>query len=331
MITRSQAREEIIARIAVSLEAQGFRVGPIPKAINPKGMEKLHRFMAETNMVDAMRENFPFVVKNFNFFMIYANVVDEQKRFDMLAALADARVIPNVRAQGGVLSRASRNIKMLLNGNQDARVLMNEMVAQGLRNVRDAETGVDAPTFRQQYKETTATFSALAKETGLVYVAVADAGERISRLTEDQLAQILIDTDPDLGLSPNKNLLLFAAPVGIHQMGHDLFEHGRQERSVKALIEAGFVGEFKEPPLESKSKVAFIKNIVMGATGMKPLPDDHMMAQIHAGRELVRTRLEDLITARTIEITLEERVKMAPKPRPDADYEIGDAEIQFEH
>lgn len=315
MSTRNEARAEIISRLGMALEVKGFRVGPVPRVPSPQKFAALRARMAERKSVEIIEKYARVPAKNTNMLMILGNSQRHEKRFETLAALADARVVPNIRAQGGVLSRASQILDKLFNREHDLRAITNEMTAQGLRNVRDSESDQPAPSFAQTLAAQDAAHRQTAAERGLVYQVNPDRDARIAALTESDLEQLLFESDPDLGRSANQNFLLMATPPGVHELTHDAFESRDHQRCLDLLVEAGFAGTFSVPGPQR----SLMKRMIDSVMTVQPDPKQYRLNLITSARDVVRTRLEDLIVTRGIEIMPEARVEMAPHRRDAED------------
>ena len=237
---------------------------------------------------------------------LYGNLTDAEHRLKVIGKLAEIGVIPDVELQnGGFLGSLSRAFSDMTSSDPDLYFYLNELAAQGMRNLDALLNGPDSRDFREICEGADQAAEDLASRNGLLVERRTDP-DKAASITGNQAFALLRHTDPDVGLSGVQTAMVLAAKPGIQGMMRHSFKRSNMASALAKLQDAGVVPVLGEKPFASSEGAGFLRRMKEAALHIVSGPDagDHMREMIIIGRDVVRGRLEDVL--------LEER--LVPEP-----------------
>lgn len=306
MRDRSEDRKDIIRLLGEAIERRGHEVGDHPDRPDPAKLAELTSLLTGGKFSDyeGLRGS---ITGETDFGALYGNLTDAEHRLKVIGKLAEIGVIPDVKLKsGGFLGSLSRTLTDMTSTDPDLYFYLNELAAQGLRNLDTLLNGPDSREFGEVCEDADRAAEELARRNGLLVERRTDPDKAVS-ITGNQAFALLRHTDPDVGLTGMQTAMILAAKPGIQGIMRNNFKRSNMAEALVKLQNAGAVPVLGEKPFASSEGAGFLRRMKEAALHVISGPDagDHMREMIVIGRDVVRARLEDVLR--------EERLVLEPE------------------
>lgn len=298
-MSRHEARNEIIRRICNDIVSMGHDVGPMPETVDTEKLDQLTEILTRGKVSD-FKGFSGRILGETDFGVIMGNVDDAARRMQIVEKLSEVGVIPKVTMKDG--NSISGAFSDIMETDKGLYYLLNEIADQGMKQVNEIAFGEDTRTLDEIVESSNERVRSKVEKAGFIISREVDP-VRVSEATEEDLRDILQATDTKVGFTSMQNAVLMVAQPGVQGIMRSLFNERKIKNALKALSDAGLTPTIEVKPYEPPAGAGFIERMKAATKHMMETPHAGFQSAllIATGREIVRSRIEDIIIENSLD------------------------------